>query len=452
MARLIGAVVFLVLASFLAYGVLLILSQNGASAPELTLAATGLAIGLSALAMLVAADSWRRARASQAQIRTFALSVDAALRQAATSRQTELTENAAALDLLRQEIATLGARLPDHIETLPALSPPRERRRTAPADDTEIDGAATEEAPAPKLPKAAMHDELPAAETEPIAEEHGGKPAPAKRGRRATDRAAPAEKPRPDNAAVEAAVEAALAAKRLEISLQPIIAVTRGAAAGFEVYAHLPIGDDRFWNIRRMARPVSTVDVGQFERLLLETAGGAARRRLGTAAETMPLHVAVTEALLDGQHHRSVLELLKQYPVLGRALVLSVPMQVAETADRYGQPIDELAAAGVRLASEGWSGTPDSLDLLKRHAVDYVKLTADRLLDRARLRRGAPSGGKLIDLALDNDLTVIATDVRNDEDAVALVDLGVMLMRGEHFSGPKKLKPEPEMPGTVAAS
>jgi cyclic-di-GMP phosphodiesterase, flagellum assembly factor TipF len=39
-------------------------------------------------------------------------------------------------------------------------------------------------------------------------------------------------------------------------------------------------------------------------------------------------------------------------------------------------------------------------------------------------------------------IEVIATDVRSDEDAVGLLDLGVDLMTGARFSGPRRLKPD----------
>ena len=37
---------------------------------------------------------------------------------------------------------------------------------------------------------------------------------------------------------------------------------------------------------------------------------------------------------------------------------------------------------------------------------------------------------------------LIATDVRSDEDAMALIDLGVTLMCGPRFGGPKRLRPQ----------
>ena len=39
-----------------------------------------------------------------------------------------------------------------------------------------------------------------------------------------------------------------------------------------------------------------------------------------------------------------------------------------------------------------------------------------------------------------NDVTIIAVNVANDEDAVSLLDLGIDLMAGPRFGGPKRLK------------
>jgi EAL domain-containing protein (putative c-di-GMP-specific phosphodiesterase class I) len=38
--------------------------------------------------------------------------------------------------------------------------------------------------------------------------------------------------------------------------------------------------------------------------------------------------------------------------------------------------------------------------------------------------------------------TVVATGVSSDDDAVSLLDLGIDLMAGPRFGGPRRLKPE----------
>jgi len=54
-------------------------------------------------------------------------------------------------------------------------------------------------------------------------------------------------------------------------------------------------------------------------------------------------------------------------------------------------------------------------------------------------RRPCPAA-TIIESAVANDVTVIAVNVANDEDAVSLLDLGIDLMAGPRFGGPKRLK------------
>jgi EAL domain-containing protein (putative c-di-GMP-specific phosphodiesterase class I) len=258
-------------------------------------------------------------------------------------------------------------------------------------------------------------------------------------------RGAPAPEPRVPEG-IEAELVNAVAAGALELSLQPIVSLSRGAAAGFEVHAHLG-GDEAPANLRRLPVDIPGVDAGEFERLMVLAAVNAARRQLGDAGKSMPLHVAISGALLAGPLAK-VTELFDRYPECAEALVLSVPAALLDhEAHRRG--LDRLAAMNVAIAVEDWPSGRGKADRLK--GIAFLKLTADRLLDRGRQRRGESAGNALIDAATAAGTVVIATDVRNDEDAVALLDLGIDLMNGERFSGPRRLRPEGNGgPGKVA--
>ena len=48
-------------------------------------------------------------------------------------------------------------------------------------------------------------------------------------------------------------------------------------------------------------------------------------------------------------------------------------------------------------------------------------------------------------------MTIIAVNVANDEDAVSLIDLGIDLMAGPRFGGPRRLKADGgSRPGRLA--
>ena len=110
-----------------------------------------------------------------------------------------------------------------------------------------------------------------------------------------------------------------------------------------------------------------------------------------------------------------------------------------------------LTISGAIFAAEGWPREEDALERLKLQGVRLVKLSADRLLDRERTRRRSPSGADLAELIDRSNMAIIAIDVASDEDAVALLDLGVDLMRGERFSPPRRLKPSARTTSAIDA-
>src|SRR5262249_14885480 len=181
--------------------------------------------------------------------------------------------------------------------------------------------------------------------------------------RRGRGSAPPAEAPAalPDAGAVAVACRKAAATGELDLALQPIVSVSRSAAAGFEVYASLPLDNGQRVDIRRLTDASGRAEAAGFERILLTSALQAGRRRLGTSGIATPLHVAASEAMLsDGKVLGAVLDMLQFYPDLARTFVLSLPHAVLGTGTAQAQAVDLLAAKGVRLASEGWDETRDS--------------------------------------------------------------------------------------------
>src|SRR5690606_7133493 len=128
------------------------------------------------------------------------------------------------------------------------------------------------------------------------------------RGKQPQAAAQPAEAA--DVSDVDVALRRMIAGGQPDLSLQPIIAAGRGEAGGFEVYFHIEPEEGKTTDIRRLERHVADVDPAAFERLAVVTATEAARRRLGDISEKMPLHVAVSSALLqDGLEFAAVLDI-----------------------------------------------------------------------------------------------------------------------------------------------
>lgn len=248
--------------------------------------------------------------------------------------------------------------------------------------------------------------------------------------------------PAPEQGMVEAAYRRAVAAGEFDISLQAIVSVGRSAAVGFEVFASLPIEGGQRANLRRPAEP-GQPEAAAFERILLNVALQAGRRRLGAASTSMPLHVAVSDAILsDSKEFGAILDMLQFYPDLAQSFILSMPGAVANSSGSHKQALDMLSAKGVRFAAEGWNETVNPADPIEFAGLTFLKISANRLLDRETARRKLAPASTIIDRAAADKVTIIAVEVANDEDAVALIDLGVDLMSGPRFGPPKRLKPE----------
>lgn len=342
---------------------------------------------LSALAATLGYRAWLRSFEIRAEFRRLAVSVDAAFRELAGRANRD-----------RYDLADINEHISREIERL--------------AERLEADRA------------------VPPAAFDPPAQGDNIVPHPATR----RSRREPVIVATPQTGAAEAqAIHRAVANGAVELSLQPIVSIAQGAAVGFDVYAHLDLGDGRSTDIRRATDLVRSSEQAAFERSLVMLAAQAARRRLGDAGEAMPLHVAISAPLLEHAAELAVvLDLFRQYPALAQSLVLSVPAGLFETATAS---LERLAAAGVRLAAEG---ERSPVAALGKFGVAFIKLPASALLNARETGNAARRMDELLDAPA--GMQLIVTDVAEDEQAVRLIDLGIDLMSGARFSGPRLLR------------
>lgn len=270
-----------------------------------------------------------------------------------------------------------------------------------------------------------------------------------------SDADAPARRPRPvrvetrqttattaSSEAFEQALVEAVSVNALQISLQPIISVSRSTAVGFEVHAHVTQGDEeQSRDFRRLARPVAGLDEAVFEQALLREAIETGRRQLGSDSEKMPFHIAISEALLsNAAEMQNLAELTSRHRALAKSVVLSIAAGKFELQGAARDNLDKLTLEGFRLALEDWEGGADEAKAASERGVAFAKIGVDRLLGRQRTRQREVSGPEMVEALHEAGIGIIATGVTRDEDAVSLIDLGIDLMEGERFSGPRLIK------------
>jgi len=373
--------------------------DNGVPVGDMLVMAAAAAIVLSAGAFCLALLAWWKTTVMQAQLRRLGKSIDISLRDF----QSRSSRDAATINEMSEAVA-------QEIQTLSA--------------EREADTVQDPEPTAPPRPPATVVQLV----------------AP-RRGRQAIEAG--------DGDAVERAFHKAVPDGGFELSLQPIVSISRSIAAGFEVFATLATDAGAEVHLRRAPEAAGLVDRTAFEHMLFETAVDAARRRVGAVSETMPLHVAVSDALLgDGGAFSRVVDLVDLYPALTKSIVLSVPAAVATL---HHQALGLVQERGVRIAIEGWQEPARAADRPAFGGAAFLKLSANRLLDREKSRRKLLPATILLEAAMADDVTVIATEVATDEDAVSLIDLGIDLMSGARFAGPKRLKGETTRPSERAA-
>lgn len=237
-------------------------------------------------------------------------------------------------------------------------------------------------------------------------------------------------------------LEAAIAEGRLTLALEPIVAVARSEAAAFEVYGGLGTDGAKPSFLRRYPGESRNGLAQRFEMEMVRQAARLSRRQFGASGAATPLHVAVSKELLrNDEAVEETGRLFAAQPALCQSLLLSLPVHIFNGAsDQYRDALDRLQTKGVRFACEGWRGNHLAMAKLANRSVTVIKLSADRLLDREKLRDNDLTGSELAEAAELAGVQLIATGLRTDEDTVSLIDLGVELMSGPRFSSPRLLR------------
>lgn len=360
------------------------------------------ACGLATIAVTIAVAAWRRAADSETRLLSLARAFD---QMRATSPAPSQTSDVAAIaSVVEREVERLAARSKTESEAVPG--DPAYPAGSYPTPDSTI----------------------------PALEEHRhfGEPSAMRAGR-------------------QASALRAISDGRFEIALRPIVSLTRGTAVAFDAFAECGDGHAHF-HLARPGADVSTSNHARFEALLVARALEATRRVLAGKTEA-PIHVPVSRALLDEEAETTaLLQRLRAHPAAARSIVFDLAAADLSASATMRDNVDAFLDVGVGLCIDlGDTPAPD-FERFRKSGARQVRLPAYLLLGDTTTGTRAPSGPDIASAARDGGIDVIADRVANDDEALALVDLGIDVMSGPRFAPPRRLRdPVTANPGRAAA-
>lgn len=222
----------------------------------------------------------------------------------------------------------------------------------------------------------------------------------------------------------------------MEVSLQPIVSVSRGQSVAFDILTRVDLPDLGQVHLKRIAIG-GALDPVDFDMSMFLVAVDTARRRMGSVSERMRLHLSLSPDVL--RHEEAVADicaLVDLHPGIARSMVLSLPGTAARHPD-LARAARALSDAGMALALDSDGSTIHADHGLP--PLQYVNVEAQVLIALA----------DTMDIGTLDDLwariwpgacpPIIALGVRTEETALRLIDLGVDLMAGDWFSPPRRM-------------
>lgn len=272
----------------------------------------------------------------------------------------------------------------------------------------------------------ASADTAPEAEPAPVAE-----PAPAAAG--------------PAEGAVTAAVRAALSGDRVDVCIQPVVALPQRKHRFYQVSARLRL-DDGLELGPEIYLPVARRDglVAFIDNLLLFRAIQLLREAERRGQQVGFFCVVTADSLADRAFVRQFSQFMAHNAGLADKLMFELPQgELFDPGSGAGPMLDELGQLGFRFVMGDVLHLDfDAADLTARH-VRYVKLDAGLILGQP-----SPFGGLDSVLALKHELERSAIDlivdgIGTEQQLVELLDLRLDYGQGSLFGEPRPPQPGP---------
>ena len=243
-----------------------------------------------------------------------------------------------------------------------------------------------------------------------------------------------AEKPsspeRTDEIASAGTIRQMIDLKEPRLSLQPIVDVMESKTIAFEAFASYT-SDDQTIDIQRASELPDVAQLRLATALMEKSVQVSKRLAKSGSAEAQTVHVPLSQAFLAEGDMEAIVEAAGGIKGFPKDLTLSLPLQ-SVLAGPLPEPISGWRPS---LACEA-DIFPDTLmQRLTEAEIRWLKLPAKTILSDGESERYsficAPLG-----------IDIIVTHVRDQDEAVALLDRGLRFMSGYHFGIPRPLRDE----------
>lgn len=240
------------------------------------------------------------------------------------------------------------------------------------------------------------------------------------------------------------AMAQALDQDRIEIHLQPVVALPQRKIRFYEALPRLRledgtlIGPDEFLPVlERLGR------VGEFDRKIVQRAMTVARHLLQRGSEAIVAVSLSPRSVAQASFLRALKSLFATAPeVLGR-VVLQLPQDVWRSLDTERKAaLIALHERGVPMGLDRAADLAFDAKALSELGVRFVRLPADLMIAAAQEEGREPDPRDYAQILRREGIKLIADRVEREDMVPALADLGVPLAQGFVFATPRPVKPE----------
>ena len=244
---------------------------------------------------------------------------------------------------------------------------------------------------------------------------------------------AKAERISAEMSAADDALLVAINAHAVPVSLEPVVELQTSKVAAYRVHAHICTADGQSVSLRRLAGAHPGIDPARFDMELFHAAAGAARRFPGASAEETPLICPLSGATLSSPKDlRKIVAMMNNIPSLKSSLVFEIPAAALDPDDIMLSGAGLLADAAARLAGEGVLHTQRLNEIAGRFEFEFWSISGSGA--------GAREGGRDFLALAGSEARLIASDLAEDHDVIAMIDAGVTLACGPRFSDPMPVR------------